>query len=158
MPSPWTFVPTEIKPQPSQPINILVVGKLVNTDTGDEIQLPNHIFGNDMTAERLSQQAQRIIVAVEERDAAIADLGAKVTLGQAITLPRDKVPTKDEQAAIDAAIAATAFFAVLADLNAMLAQQAKGLKVDETALAAIQEQVKLALSQHPEYAKDVRFR
>lgn len=81
----WKFVPLEIKPQPRQPINILVVAKLINDDTGEEIALPDNVFAHDMTPERLAEQAGALIDALYKRDSAMTRLKSEVPVNQELT-------------------------------------------------------------------------
>lgn len=144
---PWTseLVSFELKG-----FMVHAVVKFTNSDTNEEI-IDSGIFGNDLNADRLAAQVERRVIVLEERDAAAATLVAGP-----IVLPRDKVLTPEEQAALDARIAADLFFAKLANLNALKVQVEKGIiKPDDAAIAAAADEVKSLFL--PEYAKDSRF-
>lgn len=122
----------------------------LTSDSGEVIN--DATFADDLTPERLAQVVEQRIKSLEVRD---ANFAALATLeGAAITLPRDKVLTREEQDKRDAEIAADAFFAALAEYNAARVSLEKGL-VTQAAVDAKAVAVKTAYL--PEYEKDPRF-
>lgn len=123
----------------------------LTSDTGEVIS--DTTFADDLTPERLAQVVEQRIKSLEARDASF-DVLATLE-GAPITLPRDKVLTREEQEKRDAELAADAFFVALAEYNAARVSLEKGL-VTQAVVDAKAVAVKTAYL--PEYEKDQRFR
>ena len=124
---------------------------ILTSDTGEVIS--DTTFADDLTPERLAHVVEQRIKSLEVRDANFAALAALE--GGPITLPRDKVLTREEQEKRDAELAADAFFVALSEYNAARVSLEKGL-VTQSAVDAKAVAVKMAYL--PEYEKDPRFR
>jgi len=107
--------------------------------------ITQEVSGNDLTADNLAAFTQRRVALYETQDASLASLVA-----HGIGLISIKPRSPEE-------IAADEFFALQADLNALLLQLERGfIKEDDASLATARDAVKQAFL--PEYAKDPRFR
>lgn len=129
--------------------NVVAAVRFAETVTGEKFE--RDVPAQDLSPDSLAAYCQRVIVGLEARD-----LAAQTIVPGPVTLPRDATDqaTKDK---IAAAMAADAFFVLLADYNALQAQVAKGIIApDDKTVSQAALAMKTAFL--PEYASDPRFR
>lgn len=125
----------------------MIVATVAFEDKATGERVVRKVSGDNLDADQLAAQCQRIIESFEARDVAMPTLAKGP-----IALPRDAKPT-EEQAKEDAAI----FFEKLVKLRALQKALADGLiKADDADLAALTADVKATFL--PEYSFDPRMR
>lgn len=123
---------------------VIPIVRFTDPDTGETIE--QDFRADDIDMDRLKNQVRKRIASLQTRDTAASTL----VVGK-IDLSESK-PSEDEKSAV-------AFFDTLYALNDLNRLVEKGLmKPDDPDIQAKMAEIKQGLSDHPEYAKDSRFR